>query len=187
MSSVGAASDVKMTSLEALLKTSDSVQLKFAALQLSMASANKTKSTEYMDSIKAAQEKTKNCSAMISRLNDYLEKDFFQQRVISYDKTKPPNNTEFDDVITFLKEYNYTLKKTTEPLLNYASYSYFTEADVKAAVKQLKDIQEQVATNTQTTMVYVQDSMGQYNSYLNGSNSTIGQFNQSLLAMARNI
>ena len=40
-------------------------------------------------------------------------------------------------------------------------------------------------TNTQQEMVYVQDYMGQYNSYLQGANTQIANSNQTLTNLAR--
>ncbi len=55
--------------------------------------------------------------------------------------------------------------------------------DVMIASLQAK--QEEVGTNTQQLMVYVQDFMGQYNSYLQGANSSIQESNQTLGSIAR--
>ena len=43
---------------------------------------------------------------------------------------------------------------------------------------------DQLGTDTQQLMVFVQDYMGQYNSYLQGANSAIQQGNQTLQALA---
>jgi hypothetical protein len=42
-----------------------------------------------------------------------------------------------------------------------------------------------LGTDTQQKMVFVQDYMGQYNSYLQGANSVIQQSNQTLGELAR--
>ena len=44
---------------------------------------------------------------------------------------------------------------------------------------------EELGTNTQQEMVYVQDYMGQYNSYLQGANTQIANSNQTLTNLAR--
>ena len=44
---------------------------------------------------------------------------------------------------------------------------------------------EELGTNTQQEMVYVQDYMGQYNSYLQGANTQITNANQTLTNLAR--
>ena len=44
---------------------------------------------------------------------------------------------------------------------------------------------EELGTNTQQEMVYIQDYMGQYNSYLQGANTQIANSNQTLTSLAR--
>ena len=44
---------------------------------------------------------------------------------------------------------------------------------------------EELGTGTQQEMVYVQDYMGQYNSYLQGANTQIANSNQTLTSLAR--
>jgi pantothenate kinase-related protein Tda10 len=53
------------------------------------------------------------------------------------------------------------------------------------AINSLKAHLDQLGTNTQQKMVFVQDFMGQYNSYLQGANSAIQQSNQTLADLAR--
>ena len=57
--------------------------------------------------------------------------------------------------------------------------------DYDTVVKSLQDRANTVGTNTQQLMVFVQDYMGQYNSYLQGTNSVIQQANQTLGELAR--
>ena len=53
------------------------------------------------------------------------------------------------------------------------------------ALKSLTNYQEQVGNKTQTLMVYLQDFIGQYNSYLQGANTQISNANQTLTNLAR--
>jgi pantothenate kinase-related protein Tda10 len=55
----------------------------------------------------------------------------------------------------------------------------------EVAIKSLQARSEALGTDTQQKMVFVQDFMGQYNSYLQGSNSVIQQGNQTLAELAR--
>ena len=52
-------------------------------------------------------------------------------------------------------------------------------------LKSLTNYQEQVGNKTQTLMVYLQDFIGQYNSYLQGANTQISNANQTLTNLAR--
>ena len=53
------------------------------------------------------------------------------------------------------------------------------------AITALESRLEELGTNTQQEMVYVQDYMGQYNSYLQGANTQIANSNQTLTNLAR--
>ncbi|WP_239446638.1 hypothetical protein [Mailhella massiliensis] len=53
------------------------------------------------------------------------------------------------------------------------------------ALKSLTNYQETVGNKTQTLMVYLQDFIGQYNSYLQGANTQIANANQTLTNLAR--
>ena len=55
----------------------------------------------------------------------------------------------------------------------------------EVAITSLKAHQDKLGSNTQQLMVFVQDYMGQYNSYLQGSNSAIQQGNQTLGELAK--
>ena len=55
------------------------------------------------------------------------------------------------------------------------------------AIQSLQSYQEQVGTDIQTQMVYVQDFMGQYNSYTQGANSAIQSGMQTLTNIARGV
>ncbi len=51
-------------------------------------------------------------------------------------------------------------------------------------IKSLTNYQEQLGTETQTNMVYLQDLMGQYNSFLQGANKAVTDSNQTLQTIA---
>ena len=53
------------------------------------------------------------------------------------------------------------------------------------AITSLESRLEELGTNTQQEMVYIQDYMGQYNSYLQGANTQISNSNQTLTSLAR--
>ena len=52
-------------------------------------------------------------------------------------------------------------------------------------LKSLTNYQEQIGNSVQTKMVYLQDFIGQYNSYLQGANTQIANANQVLTNLAR--
>gem|GEM_PF-3262242 len=61
----------------------------------------------------------------------------------------------------------------------------YTADQWDVAITSLKARQDSLGTNTQQMMVYIQDFMGQYNSYLQGANSSVQQSNQTLADLAR--
>lgn len=61
----------------------------------------------------------------------------------------------------------------------------FTAKEWESIVKTLTDKQELLGGNTQTAMVYLQDFIGQYNSFLQGANSAIATANQVLTGIAK--
>ena len=55
----------------------------------------------------------------------------------------------------------------------------------KVAITALEGRLDELGSDTPQQMVYVQDYMGQYNSYLQGSNTQIANGNQTLQSLAR--
>lgn len=56
---------------------------------------------------------------------------------------------------------------------------------IKSAIANLEGEQESVSADIQQEMVYVQDYMGQYNAYTQGSSSAISEANETLKTLAR--
>jgi hypothetical protein len=52
-------------------------------------------------------------------------------------------------------------------------------------IKTLTNYQEQIGNNTQTLMIYLQDFIGQYNSYQEGAMSAVSSATQTLRSIAR--
>ena len=52
-------------------------------------------------------------------------------------------------------------------------------------LKSLTNYQEQIGNKTQTLLIYLQDFIGQYNSYQQGASSAISEANQTLSNIAR--
>ena len=57
--------------------------------------------------------------------------------------------------------------------------------DLDTMIASLEASQEEVSSDIQQEMVYVQDYMGQYNSYTQGSSSAISSANETLKTLAR--
>ena len=59
-----------------------------------------------------------------------------------------------------------------------------TADDIKNWISNLESSQEELGTDIQQQMVFVQDYMGQYNSYTQGASSAISKSNEVLTALA---
>jgi hypothetical protein len=148
------------------------LQLQFAKLQLALAEMSKNNALGYIDSIQKSQEDQKKVSQMLQ--------DARQAQADAKDKGKTDMSTELkkymdDNGLAYAKGTVDTKKNTIS----------FTKDEWEVAITSLKAHLDQLGTDTQQKMVFVQDFMGQYNSYLQGSNSAIQQANQTLAELAR--
>ena len=154
-----------------------SVQFLFAKLQLAQSEICKSQAESYMKQIETIQEEQKLCAEMVEKARKLQQDakngtgdctwdshasvmpqemvDFYNERGISFDTCGGQG-----DYVHNEEEWDYNLKSLT----NY---------------------QEQIGTKTQTLMVYLQDFIGQYNSYLQGANTQISNANQTLTSIAR--
>jgi hypothetical protein len=163
-------SDIKVSGSFNICDTLDidgGIQMQFAALQLKMAQANKEKAKTYMDEIKGNQEKVKECAQMIAKARE------LQNTVKSKGTSEMPA-----DMVQYFKDNGMTPEQT-------GSDNLHDKDEWEYNIKSLQNHQETLNTNSQQLMVYVQDFMGQYNSYLTGANSAIQQSNQTLGTIAR--
>ena len=75
--------------------------------------------------------------------------------------------------------------KAYETLLTSTSVSGTSIDDIKNWISNLESSQEELGTDIQQQMVFVQDYMGQYNSYMQGASSAISTANETLKSLAR--
>ena len=154
-----------------------SVQFMFAKLQLAQSEICKNQAESYMKQIEDIQAEQKECAEMIAKARELQQAakngtgdcswdknasvmpqemvDYFNEKGISFDTCGGEG-----DYVHNADEWDYNLKSLT----NY---------------------QEQIGTKTQTLMVYLQDFIGQYNSYMQGANTQISNANQTLTNIAR--
>ncbi|MDR2388135.1 MAG: hypothetical protein LBE80_11225 [Deltaproteobacteria bacterium] len=167
-------SEVKPTdglaNLSALPGASGSIQLRFAVLQMELAKTNKEKAMTVLTTIQNEQEKTK-------QVADYI-KDARDRKVkapINYYK----HFTMPDDMHKFFSDNGLKVS------YKYPDDKHYNESQWEYNIKSLENYMETLGTDTQQNMVYVQDFMGQYNSYLSGANSAIQKSADTLAALAR--
>jgi EspA-like secreted protein. len=100
---------------------------------------------------------------------------FLRDHGVAYD-------TYGNDLANNSREWDYNIQQLDAYI---ATLKPYTAEDLDVVVTSLQSRLDQVGSNTQQLMVFVQDFMGQYNSYLQGSNSVIQQANQTLGELAR--
>ena len=177
MSQVNATNALTQIMNDIDLGPTQSIQFMFAKLQLAQSQLCKNQAESYMKQIEEIQNEQKLCADMIAKARELQQAakngtgdcswdkkasvmpqdmvDFFNERGLSFDTCGGAG-----DYVHNADEWDYNLKTLT----NY---------------------QEQVGTKTQTLMVYLQDFVGQYNSYLQGANTQIANANQTLTNIAR--
>ena len=149
---------------------SGSVQIAFARIQLAESLNCRNQSEDYMSQIERIQNEQKKCADMISRARELQQKA--RQEGEDAATEMPADMREF-----FTKrglDWDDTGNNYTH---NADEWDY--------NLKSLTNYQEQIGNKTQTLMVYLQDFIGQYNSFTQGANTSIANANQTLTNIAR--
>lgn len=144
------------------------IQLMFAKLQLAQAEICKNQANNYMNEIQKIQEEQKACAEMIERARK-LQNDA---------KASGKTTTMPADMKKFFSDRGLSWETTgKDDLHNKDEWDY--------NLKSLTSYQEQIGSKTQTLMVYLQDFIGQHNSFLQGANTAIANATQVLSSLAR--
>ena len=172
MSQVNATNSLSQIMADIDLGPTGSIQFQFAKLQMAQSEICKNEAESYMSQIEAIQEEQELCAKMIEearkKQNEATSKDAKDAKTTSmsqemkdfFDKRGISYDTSGNDNKHFQEEWDYNLKSLT----NY---------------------QEQIGNKTQTLMIYLQDFIGQYNSYQEGAMSAISSATQTLRTIAR--
>ena len=161
------------SSLSAIMDTIDlgptgSVQMMFAKLQLAQSEICKAQAEDYMKQIEDIQNEQEECAEMIE-----------QARALQNEAKTDNKNTEMPaEMVQYFKDHG--LSYDTDGNDNKHSADQWDYN-----LKSLTNYQEQIGNKTQTLMVYLQDFIGQYNSYLQGANTQISNATQTLTNLAR--
>ncbi|WP_446424027.1 USH1C-binding protein 1 [Mailhella sp.] len=160
-----------------------SVQFMFAKLQLAQSEICKNQATDYMRQIEEIQAEQKECAEMIALARDLQQKakngdgvgvDTIKGMKNIYDHCYPMPQ----EVVDYMDKRGLSYPNSDNDYnLGHEEWDY--------TLKSLTNYQEQIGTKTQTLMVYLQDFIGQYNSYLQGANTQIANANQTLTNIAR--
>ena len=181
----------------ATLGPSVSLQLMFAKLQLELSQTAKTQAMDRMDAIAKSQDEQKLVSQLLNEARQskadakngnasditttYYTYDKEGNVTGSYKETAPKGknyNPMSNEMVKYMDEHGLAYDKTGKDHMHSAD-----EWDV--AIASLESRLEELGTDTQEQMVYIQDYMGQYNSYLQGANTQISNSNQTLTSLAR--
>jgi hypothetical protein len=158
----------------------DSLQLMFAKLQLALAESAKSNAMEYIEDIKKTQEEQKLVAKMLQ--------DARQQQVDAGDPTKKAANkaaTGYEGCTAMSPETKEYMDQNGLAYDKTGNDRWMSKSEWDVAITSLQARMDSLGTDTQQKMVFVQDFMGQYNSYLQGANSVIQQSNQTLAELAR--
>ena len=125
---------------------------------------------DYMSQIEEIQDEQKKCAEMIEQARELQQQA--KQGGESHCTTMPQEMKDF-----FTQRGLSWDTAGSDDLHNADEWDY--------NLKSLTNYQEQIGNKTQTLMVYLQDFIGQYNSYQQGASSAISEANQTLSTIAR--
>ena len=176
------------SSLSEILDTIDlgptgCVQMMFAKLQLAQSEICKAQAEDYMNQIESIQEEQELCAKMIEEARNFQQlgedgKGVGEKSISGTKTTGKDCYPMSQELVDFMDERGLSYPNTDKDyILGKDEWDY--------ALKSLTNYQEQVGNKTQTLMVYLQDFIGQYNSYLQGANTQISNANQTLTNLAR--
>ena len=156
------------------LGPTDSIQFMFAKLQLAQSQICKNSAETYMKQIEDIQQEQSEVAEMISQARKLQNDAKTGNGNASGDKKASMMPQEMAD---WMRARNLSYDTTGNDLRNnYDEWTYNIES--------LTNYQESISNKTQTLMVYLQDFISQYNSYLQGASSAISNASQVLTAVA---
>ena len=162
----------------ATLGPSVSLQLMFAKLQFELSQTAKTQAMDRMDAIAKSQEEQKLVSQFLNEARQ------LQADAKNESDTNKAASGERESTMMPVEMENYFKKHNLAYEDSGVSRRQNAE-EWKLAITSLEARLEELGTDTQQQMVYIQDYMGQYNSYLQGANTQISNSNQTLTSLAR--
>ena len=152
-----------------------SLQLQFAKLQLALSEMSKTGAMNYIDQIQKSQEEQKQVAHLLQQARQLQADAAAGNGNYAKDKNASLMPKEMED---YMKANNLAWDKTGNDNIH-------NKDEWNVAIQSLQAHLDSLGTDTQQKMVFVQDFMGQYNSYLQGANSAIQQSNQTLSQLAQ--
>lgn len=142
------------------------------------------------DATQAAANKTASGEKESTMMSVEME-NYFKDKGMDYDargKSRRQNAGEWDRALLSLtgrKAYIDAGAVCKQYDINMPSNGKLTKDSIDTMIASLEAKQEDIGADVQQEMVYVQDFMGQYNSFTQGSSSAISDANDTLKAIAR--
>ena len=133
-----------------------SVQFRFAKLQLAQSMICKNQAEQYMKEIENVQEEQQRVADMIKEATN-------KQTKAKADNTTTQMSAEMK---AYFNEKGIEWDQTGKD-------DWHNKDEWEINIKKLTNYQESISNKTQTLMVYLQDFISQYNSYLTGAKSSI--------------
>ena len=149
-----------------------SLQLMFAKLQLDQAEIAKKQAMDRMEQIQKNQEEQKQLAGYLSEARQA------QEDARNNAGTGDGTSDMPDAMKQYMDSNGLAYDKTGDD-------SSMTADEWNTAIKSLEEKQETLGRETQQQMVDVQNSIGQYNTYLEGVNTQIGNAQQTISSLAR--
>ena len=168
MSQINATNSLSQIMADIDLGPTGSLQFMFAKLQMAQSQICKNEAESYMKQIETIQEEQAETAEMIELARK------LQNEAKSKDKctTMPP------EMVEFFEKRGLSWDTTCNDKAHNAD-----EWDYN--LKSLTNYQEEIGNKTQTLMIYLQDFIGQYNSYQEGAMSAISSATQTLRSIAK--
>ena len=170
MSQVNATNSLSQIMADIDLGPTGSVQFMFAKLQLAQSQICKNEAESYMKQIETIQEEQELCAKMIEEARK--QQNEAKAGGEKHATAMSPEMQKFftDRGLSFDQTGNNNTHNADEWDYN---------------LKSLTNYQEQIGNKTQTLMIYLQDFIGQYNSYQEGAMSAISAATQTLRSIAK--
>ena len=170
MSQVNSATSLSQIMADIDLGPTGSLQFLFAKLQMAQSQICKSQAESYMNQIELIQEEQELCAKMIEEARK-------QQNEAKAGGEKHATAMS-PEMQKFFNDRGLSFDLT-------GGYDTHNADEWDYNIKSLTNYQEQIGNKTQTLMIYLQDFIGQYNSYQEGAMSAISSANQTLRTIAR--
>lgn len=145
------------------------LQLMFAKLQMEQAETAKTQAMERMEMIQKQQEEQKLCSQYLNEA----------RQLQAETKNASGGQTQMTaELAQYMDQNSLTYDKTGNDL-------WMSSDEWDVAISSLTGHLEQLGRSVQQEMIYLQEYMGVYNSYVQDANTQVNNANQTLTSIAR--